>query len=171
MGVPHRLLAVCALSVAFAAAARPTSIVLTSQSGGQFNYAIQLGPNQGLVLQTGNEIILSGLSGVTGASLTGLAFVFGNPVISGSSVAITDTNPIVFDPVPSGVTIPALAVISSITSAGPVNYQIQTANGTLSGGVLGPVAVPEPAPLWSGALALAILVWNLYWRARRTTSD
>lgn len=126
-----------------------TTLTLTSQSAGQYNYAIQLGPNQGLVFTAGDQIIIDGLSGVIGATLlSGLTTFFGNPATTPTSVTITDDNAIVFDPVPGGVTIPAFSVSSSVITTGPVRYQIQTANdGTLSGAVLGPVSVPEPTTL------------------------
>ena len=52
--------------IAVAGCLRATNLNLISQSSGQYNYAIQLDANQGLVLAGGDQIILSGLSGVTG---------------------------------------------------------------------------------------------------------
>jgi hypothetical protein len=147
--------------MALAACLGATNLTLISQSGGQYNYAIQLDPNQGLVFVGGDQIILSGLSGATGATLlSGLVPFFGNPVITPTSVSITDNNAIVFDPVAGGVTIPAFSVTSWVLTNGPVHYQIETANeGTFSGAVQGPVGVPEPVTIFlvgAGLVALGL---------------
>ena len=74
-------------------------------------------------------------------------------------MTITDNNAIVFDPVAGGVIIPAFSVISSVLTTGPVNYQIQTGNGTFSGTVNGPAGVPEPTTIFlvgAGMVALCL---------------
>jgi hypothetical protein len=146
--------------IGLAACLGATNLTLISQSGGQYNYAIQLDPNQGLVFVGGDQIILSGLSGVIGATLlSGLVPFFGNPVTTPTSVSITDNNAIVFDPVARGVTIPAFSVTSSVLTTSPVHYQIETANGTFSGAVQGPVAIPEPTMIFlvgAGLFALGL---------------
>jgi hypothetical protein len=161
------LLAAAVLTFAiagFAKAATIDSLVLISQSGGQYDYGIQLAPNHGLVLVPGDQVILTGLSGVTGASiLPGLNICFSSATANPTSVAFVDTSsPCVFDPVATGVTIGDLRVLSAVLTTGPVNYQIQTGNeGTLSGTVPGPAAVPEPharSLAAGGILALLILI-------------
>jgi len=62
-----------------------------------------------LVVLQGDEITLSGLSGVTGASvLPTLSFAYSLRAILASSVTIVDMTPFVLDPLPVSHTIPAL---------------------------------------------------------------
>jgi len=145
--------------IGLAACIGATNLTLISQSSGQYNYAIQLDPNQGLVFVGGDQITLSGLSGVTGATLlSSLAPFFGNPVTTPTSVSVTDNNAIVFDPVAGGVTIPAFSVTSSVLTKVPVHYQIETANeGISSGAVEGPVGVPEPPMIFPVVVGLVAL--------------
>lgn len=157
---PKPLATMVACMVAFAGAARGDTLTLFSQSAGQYNYAVQLDPNHGLVFTAGDQIILSGLSDVTGAALLpGLAPFFGNPVTSPTFVTITNINTIVFDPVAGGVTIPAFCITSSVQTTGLVGYQIQTENeGTLSGTTQGPRAVPEPGGLIGAVIGVTFLL-------------
>ena len=135
-------------------------LVLSAEADGQYDYGIQRDPNHGLVVLLGDEITLSGLSGVTAASvLPDLAFAFSLGTISATSVTIVDTTAFVLDPLPVGHTISALQVISSASSTGLVDYQIQTRiEGVLSGTVCGPVAAaPEPRA-WPILIALAAVL-------------
>jgi hypothetical protein len=149
------ILAVTSVGTAYA-----DMLVLTAQADGQYDYGIQLDANHGLVVLTGDEIILSGLSGVTGASvLQGLSFAYSLGVISATSLTIVDTIPFVLDPLPVSHTISALRATSSAPMTGLVDYQIQTGNGVLSGMVPGPVAaVPEPGELLVVAALAAFLL-------------
>jgi hypothetical protein len=145
------------------------TLVLISQSGGRYDYAIQLAPNHGLVFTVNDQIILTGLSGVTGASvLAGLDFCFSTAITTAVSATIVSSSPCpVFDPVPTGVTIGAVRVVSTVFTTASINYQIQTGNeGTLSGTVAGPVAVVEPG---AGVLAAVGLLTVL--ALRRTFSS
>lgn len=142
------LLAVTVFTYA-AGAAYADTLVLTSQTGGQYDYGLQLDANHGLVINVGDEIMLTGLSGVIGASvLPGLSFAYSNVVTTSTSVTITDTTGFVLDPLTVSHIISAVQVTSSVSTTGSVIYQVQTASeGTLSGVVPGPVAVPEPVEL------------------------
>jgi hypothetical protein len=52
-------------------------LVLTAQGGGEYDYGIPLDANHGLVVDVGDQITLSGLSGVTAATiLPGLSFAY-----------------------------------------------------------------------------------------------
>jgi hypothetical protein len=132
-----------------------------TQAAGQYDYGIQLEANQGIVFAPGNEIILTGLFGVTGASvLPGLAFAFDTAFSTETSAAIVDIVPVVLDPIPMTHTVAAVRITSSAIASGPVGYEIETGGGsTFSGEVPGPVApVPEPGALALGAGAFAIFV-------------
>jgi len=109
-----------------AEAAPLDTLVLISESGGRHDYAIQLAPNHGLVFTSGDQIILTGLSGVTGASvLPVLSICFSTATTTAVSVTIVSSSQCpVFDPVPTGVTIGALRVFSSVLTTGPISYQI-----------------------------------------------
>ena len=145
-----RILAPGVLLYLFACAGYADSLVLMSQTGGQYDYGIQINANHGIVFLPGNQIVLTGLFGVASASvLPDLAFAFTTVFSTDTSATMVDTTPIVLDPVSFTHTIAALRVTSSDETAGPVDYEIQTGNGTiLSGVVAGPVAsVPEPRTL------------------------
>ena len=122
-------------------------LVLTAQGGGEYDYGIQLDANHGLVVDAGDQITLSGLSGVTAATiLPGLSFAYSPGSITANSVTIVATTPFVLDPIPTSHVIPALQLNSLSPNTGLVDYQVQTGSGgVLEGMVLGPVAtVPEP---------------------------
>jgi hypothetical protein len=122
-------------------------LVLTAQDGGRYDYGLQLDPNHGLVVGLGDQIKLSGLSGITATTIMpGLSFAYTLESISNSSVTIVDTTPFVLDPLPVSHVISALEVSSLASNTGLVDYEIQIGSGgVLVGTVLGPVAtVPEP---------------------------
>ena len=137
------------------------SLSLIGQASGQYDYGIQIDANHGLVILLGDEITLTGLSNVIGASvLHDLSFAYFTVITSSDSVTIVDTTPFVLDPLPVSHSVAALRVLSSVSTTGPVTYQVQTGNeGVLSGTVPGPVtAAPEPAGLPAVAAALAALL-------------
>src|SRR5215471_11117746 len=146
-------------------------LVLIAQADDQYDYGIQLDANRGLVVQQGDEITLSGLSSVAGASvLPDLSFAYSLGTISASSVTTVDTAPFVLDPLPVSHIISALQVTSSASMTGLVDYQIQTGNeGVLSGMVPGPVAaVPEPGEL---PAILAMAAFLMLKRGRGLAQD
>lgn len=154
----------------FASSSKADSIRLISQNSGHYAYAIQLDPNHGVVFTVGDQVTLSGVSGVTGAVLlSGLAPLFEKPIVGPTSVTTVDVTPIVFDPVLTGVTIPAFSITSLVLTIGPVEYQIQTRNeGMLSGVVQGPVAVPEPGGLVVVLIGIALLPALRWFRCSST---
>jgi hypothetical protein len=122
-------------------------LVLTGQEGGQYDYGIQLDPNHGLVVRLGDQITLSGLSGITAATiLPGLSFAYSLASMTANSLTIIDTTPFVLDPIPTSQVISAFQVSSLAPNTGFLEYQVQIGSGAVLGGaVLGPVAaVPEP---------------------------
>jgi hypothetical protein len=160
-GRPFLLIAlVVSILASFAQASTIDGLILISQTGGQYDYGIQLAPNHGLVFTLGNEIILTGLSGVTSPSvLPGLSFCFSNETTTPVSVSIISSRQCpVFDPTTMGVTIDALRIVSSGLTTASVSYQIQTGSeGTLSGTVAGPVATPEAGAGGLAAISLLAL--------------
>src|ERR1019366_1698281 len=122
---------------------------------------IQLDPNHGLVILAGDQITLTGLSGVTTASiLPDLSFAYTTVITSPTAVTVIDTTPFVLDPLPVSHTLTPVRALSSVSTAGAINWQVQTGNeGILSGTVPGPVAaVPEPGGLTVTAAMLAAIL-------------
>jgi hypothetical protein len=146
------------LAAISAVTARADSLALIAQSGGQYDYGIQLDPNHGLVILAGDQIMLTGLFGVASASvLDGLSFAYSTVITTPMSVTIVDTTPFVLDSVPVTQTISVLRVTSFASTSGLVDYEFQTGNeGTVSTTVLGPAGtVPEPSGLTETATVLA----------------
>jgi uncharacterized protein (TIGR03437 family) len=120
-----------------------TTVVLQSNSGATYSYALSLAPNTTVSFSPNDQIILSGLSGVTGisvgslgsdGSMTTCGFSVTTAclqVVRSSTVTNTATSPFAFN---------ILAVTSVVLSTGSVNYQLGTSNlGTIGGQVTGPV--------------------------------
>ncbi len=161
IGIPFLggLLAIAAFS-GILEASTVDALVLISQSSGQYDYGIQLAPNHGLAFDLNDQLLLTGLAGVMGASvLPGLSVCFSVVATTPVSAAISNPGPCpVFDPVPGGVLIPALRVSSSVTTVGRVHYQLETASeGTISGEVPGPAVVPEGGGAILAAIGLFLL--------------
>src|SRR5205085_12266460 len=151
--IRNRLVAITVAASAFISLDAAT-ITLTSQSGGQYNYGILLGANEGLAFMPGNQIVLSGLSGVLDANVSSmLGLVFANILTTPNSVTITDTTGTVFDPLPSSHVVGTLTVDLFVLTLRPVSFQIHTGSGsTLPGTLWAPVAVPDPAELCLASL-------------------
>lgn len=145
---------------ASAAQADSVSMVLTSSGSGEFDYALHQPGNVAEVdFVAGETITLSGLDGVTGATVSsdflGANFV---PTFTSTSVTLTldavSLGIVNGSPGPSnpGFNIGFLQVFSS-APAGLVNYDIAAQLGSydisnqnqFTGLVEGPVATPEPA--------------------------
>lgn len=130
------------------------SITLLASSGGEYDYGLEVG-SVSVSFNPNATITLSGLSGVTGASVTdGLSSCFSLSAFTPSSVVFAQTK----FPVQCGfagpVTLGTLTVDSSVLTLGTVDFSMQTVNeGTVSGTTQGPVAglgavpAPEPASL------------------------
>jgi hypothetical protein len=148
-------------------AARPNSsladaITLTSSSGGVYDYGLTV-TSPVIVFDQDRTITLSGLSGVTGASVTGLlGSGFNGPLFTVSSFTETstvfaNTNYALIE-LAGPLTYGTLVVDSSVLTTGTVDFSMVTSNeGTVTGTVRGPVsaAVPEPASLTLLGTALA----------------
>ena len=134
------------------------SITLTSSGGGVYDYGVTVPPNSEVIFNQNDTITLSGLSGVTGASVQGDLSLIGFTVNSftSSSVVFAQTGfasaPIdnIGNVTPN--TFGNLIVDSPVLTLGNVDFSMQTRfpGGTITGTTQGPVAaaaVPEPASL------------------------
>jgi hypothetical protein len=109
LGLLTQLLTVATLVAISASAVCADTLTLIAANGGQYDYGIQLDPNHGLVILVGDKITLTGLSGITGASvLPDLSFAYSITSTSPTAVTIVDTTPFVLDPLPVSHTIPVL---------------------------------------------------------------
>jgi hypothetical protein len=160
--------------VAFAAVtAKPSNglasmITLTSSGSGVFDYGLTLGAGETVSFIPGQTITLSGLSGVTGASVNSeLSFSFTETSFTPTSVVFTSSAEFSFSNVgaSSPFTFGTLVVDSSVLTLGTVDFSMETNN---EGTVQGPVsaAVPEPASLTLFGTALLGLAW-FGWRRQR----
>ncbi len=131
------------------------SITLQSSGGGVYDYALMLGPNEDITFFRNDEITLSGLSGVTSASLGGSLSAFTVDSITSTSVTFAQTT--LFE---SGfengkdeaASFGVIIINSSVLTLGAADYAI-TASGGFTGTVEGPVATPVPEPsTWALAL-------------------
>lgn len=147
------------------------SIVLMSSGGGEFNYGLQLPGNTYINFSTGETITLSGLSGVTSASLINGSPLDGcfNPTFSATSVTLTASGFgfCGFFNIATTTTIAGTLDVLSSDNLNGASYEIVSDQGTFTGNV-GAVATPEPASvllMGSGLCALGRL------RRRRVRSS
>jgi PEP-CTERM motif len=119
-------------------------ITFTSSSGGVYDYGMLVSSGESVTFHAGDSIVLSGLSGVTGASVSAVMLASGfTASFTSTSATFTEMTGFATDFVGLG-TYQSLVVDSSVLTTGTVNYNIQ--NNTFTGTVDGPVAaVPEPS--------------------------
>ena len=118
------------------------SITLISSGGGVYDYGLTLEPGEDVAFFNAAAITLSGLSGVTGASVTG--------VLSSNCLTVSSFSPasVIYGvPRPCGfinegrvpLTEGTLSVNSSAATLGTIDFSMQTTDGTVNGMTQGPV--------------------------------
>lgn len=152
-------------------ASRADSIVLTSPAPGVYGYGIELDPGSpGVMAVTGDSLTLTGLFGVTGASVApNLGFT---ATFTSTSATFTETGQSANTPSNPGSTPVILPdfffVDSADTTIGNISYVATTSNqGVLSGTALGPVAPPQPVPEPSSLILAASGLLGLAGMTRR----
>ena len=116
------------------------SIVLTSSGGGVYDYGLTAASGEVVNFAAPDKITLSGLSGVTGASVADILIMAGlisvssatpSSVVYGWETPFVDLGPL---------TVGTLVVDSSVLTLGTVDFSMQTlTGGTVSGTTQGPV--------------------------------
>lgn len=125
------------------------SIALTSSGGGSYSYGLVLADGETAQFARNSGITLSGMTGVTGQSLSGtLDFCLDTGGFAGSNASILNltasaggcgfTN---LSGAPT--TILDWTVNSTATTQGLIDYSIQTTGGVITGQVLGPTGPAE----------------------------
>jgi hypothetical protein len=173
--MPNGKLFLAALAMlAFSSHGYAATLFLSSQSGGSYDYELQVPALDSVVFADDNTIVLSGLSGVTGASLpAGVPLNVPNcftATFTSTSATFTanGTAGCRFPPGEPGgppSNYGTFQVTSSVTTPGTIDYASDLSSGTLAGTTQGPVsAAPEPAT-WATALL------PLLWIARRKAAS
>lgn len=160
-GLGAALLLLVSASSAWCTAAPSASLVLTSHSGGVYDYSLVIGTTS-ISFFPGDGFTLSNMSGVTGASVLSGSYLylgFASGYLGASSTAttavFTDGNDDAYFTGPP-YTFGTLVVDSSVLTLGTIDYSIQTQQGLFTGTTLGPVS-PVGATPESSSLALLLV--------------
>jgi len=152
----NRLFGLCVAAVFAAVCSQPcwgdAIITLESHTGGTYDYDLAV-TTQAIAIQNGQDIVLSGLAGVTSAAVSSsLASACAGLTVSSvasESVTLANEGGQCFFLGSYGT----LELVSSVTTDGVVDFSIQTPGGFITGTTDGPVSsVPEPAT-WELLLA------------------
>lgn len=163
--LPLLLTLVVALSSASTAGA--ASITLVSQIGGTYNYGLVTGVDEVVVFHQDDFIMLSNLVGVISATTSGQLGIF-TATFTDNSVTLNIPPP-PFQEASFGADgiFELLTVVSTSSTAGNVQYVIDSASRSINTGLVNgpvrPAVVPEPssfALLGEGLLGIAM------WRRR-----
>jgi hypothetical protein len=143
---------------------------LDSSGGGKFTYHIGDSNAATFTISGTSPVSLTGLSGVTGATIVGGSTLTRCTAGSGPLISASSTSSSVTLSVAAGFACQFAAFFSIgsfvVDSAAPlhtVHYAIQADIGSFSGTVGGPTVVPEPSSL----LMLGSGVLGLAWMVRR----
>ncbi len=142
--VRRQCLAFALYTAAFAALGNATDqLVLTSHTGGQYTYALDFGLAHNFVFETGHQIKLTGLAGVTNVALLNpFTFnVFDPPVVTPDSVTLTvaANHPAQLG---TGGLLPLMTVTSLVQTEGVAQYHVEDGTQTVTGTVAGPGTIP-----------------------------
>ena len=145
------------------------SLSLVSSGGGIYDYGITVPGFSAAIFDANQTITLTGLSGVTGASVSGVLFDGDfRASFTSTSVTFDQTNGFaLLNPVSVPFTF-GVFLVDSTAPLGTVNWSGQAASGTFSGTVGGPVAgvaTPEPS-----SVALMLLGVGLVFVMRKRNS-
>ncbi len=154
-----------AASLLLPSLAHADSVVLSSQSGSTSVYSVYA-PDGTLSYDAGDTVTLSGLSGITGVTLSDTAGYFGTVSWTDSTITYT-TNQSGSLNQSGPVDMELFTVTTNGSSTGDLSYAMQESDGTYTGVVQTDVAAtPEPSTLLllgTGALGI-----GLFARRRRS---
>ena len=145
----HKTLAQCLLSatsILFPTVAHADSMILSSQSGSSYAYDLYA-PDGDLSFDAGNTVTLSGLSDVTGVTLSDPGTYFGTVSYTDSTVTFTLNQAGSYNP-GSPIDVNLFTVTSGASSMDNITYALQQTDGTETGTVqTGTEVTPEPSTL------------------------
>jgi hypothetical protein len=142
--------------------ARADGVVLSSSGGGVYDYGYLLSNEATVTFDENQTIIISGLSGVTGASVTGDLSGFMVENFASDSVTFVSEIEQAFSNF-SGTPFAFgdLIVNSTVLNLGTVDWSAQTTGGTLNGTAQGPsapVTAPEPTSVSLMLLGIGLVI-------------